>query len=422
MNTLRTRSLAFIIAGVSAAFLFTFFTVLPAHADTDSSSSADYIVTLKDSAPDSDTDSPRLEKRIGHSFIRNQTFHHALKGFAAHLSKDDVAKLQSDANVESVVLDQPVSIMAPVKTLSVQTLPTGVNRIDAENKTNKGAGVQVAVIDTGIDYTHPDLAANVVGGKNCSTGFSYKDGNGHGTHVAGTIAALNNSQGVVGVAPSAKLWAVRVLDNNGSGSWSSVICGLDFVTSKAPKNGGKITVANMSLGGTGTSDNNCGNTNNDPLHKAICRARDAGVTIVVAAGNSAANAATSVPAAYDDAVITVSALADSDGASGGTGAATSYGADDTFATFSNYGSVVDIGAPGVNIYSTWKGGGYATISGTSMATPHVTGAAALYIAAHPGAAWTAVRDGLRALGEALGAGHTDPSGLHSEPVLKANAL
>ncbi|MBI2612876.1 S8 family serine peptidase [Candidatus Kaiserbacteria bacterium] len=305
---------------------------------------------------------------------------------------------------------------------SLQTLPTGINRIDAEFLSNKGAGVNVAVIDTGIQLSHPDLKTNIVGGKNCSTGSSYNDGNGHGTHVAGTIAALDNGVGVVGVAPSAKLWAVRVLNNAGSGSWSSVICGIDFVTSKAPKNGGPITVANLSLGGGGVSDNNCGNSNNDALHKAICRARDAGVTIVVAAGNSGANAAGFVPAAYDDAVITVSALADSNGLSGGGGAATAYGADDTFASFSNWGTPVDIGAPGVSIYSTWLKSGYKSISGTSMASPHAAGAAALYIANNPGALWSDVRDALVAAGEALGAGHTDPSGKHSEAVLQADTL
>jgi subtilisin family serine protease len=233
---------------------------------------------------------------------------------------------------------------------------------------------------------------------------------------------LNNGIGVVGVAPEAKLWAVRVLDNSGSGTWSSVICGVDFVTSKAPKNGGSITVANMSLGGTGASDNNCGNTNNDALHKAICRSRDAGVTYVVAASNESADANNSVPAAYDDAVITVSALADSDGQPGGLGVATPYGPDDTFAVFSNYGRIVDLGAPGVNIYSTWKNGAYKTISGTSMASPHVAGAAALYLKAHPGSTWTQVRDGLLAVAEKLGFGHIDSSGLHPEPVVQANSF
>jgi subtilisin family serine protease len=289
------------------------------------------------------------------------------------------------------------------------------------NLTNKGTGIGVAVIDTGIDLTHPDLAANIVANTSCVRGKKNgNDDNGHGTHVAGTIAAIQNSSGVVGIAPEAKLVAVKVLNAQGSGTWSSIICGIDWVTANASKY--NIKVANMSLGGGGSSDNNCGNTNGDALHKAICKSRDAGITYVVAAGNDGNNASNFVPAAYDDAVITVSALADSDGKSGGLGAATGNGADDTFAGFSNYGSIVDIGAPGVNIYSTWKGGSYNTISGTSMATPHVTGAAALYVKSHPGSSWTQIRDGLKAAGEALNAGHTDPSGLHPEPVLLAGGL
>jgi subtilisin family serine protease len=409
--------------------------------------SGHYIVVFKDGAVTDATEDATVDNLSSkHHFGRGDyTYRSVIHGFSATIPDDKLAEVKSDPSVAYVSPDYTVSIdttgdaqvldSASVRATarggastqaSTQILPTGINRIDAENKVNQGSGVNVAVIDTGIDYTHPDLAANVVGGKSC-VGSSYKDGNGHGTHVAGTIAGINNTQGVVGVAPKAKLWAVRVLNNQGSGTWSQVICGIDFVTSKAPKNGGPITVANMSLGGAGVSDNNCGkNTSgsgsNDPLHQAICRARDAGVTFVVAAGNNAGAAAQFVPAAYDDAVITVSALADSDGASGGLGVATPYGPDDTFATFSNFGSVVDVATPGVNITSTWPGNRYAILSGTSMATPHVAGAAALYIADHAGAAWTDVREGLKALGEVVGAGHTDPSGLHPEPVVKANTL
>lgn len=411
-----------------------------------------YIIVFKDSVADVETAENDIISRVRGE--RLGSYRHALNGFAARLSDADLEAVQNDPRVAFVSEDRVVSIAdstssrqadtarardvsalaresrsgspapaaSPNISASSQVLPTGINRINAENKTNKGAGVHVAVIDTGIQTGHPDLKNNIAGGKNCSSGTSYNDGNGHGTHVAGTIAALDNGAGVVGVAPEAKLWAVRVLNNSGSGTWSSVICGIDFVTSKAPANGGPITVANLSLGGGGISDNNCGNSNNDALHKAICRARDAGVTIVVAAGNSAVNAATQVPAAYNDAVITVSALVDSNGTMGGGGAGTSYGADDTFASFSNYGNPVDISAPGVNIYSTWLKSGYKTISGTSMASPHVAGAAALYIATHAGASWTQVRDALVSAGEALGAGHTDPGGLHPEPVLRADTL
>ncbi len=384
-----------------------------------------YIVVFKDSVTDPEALEEDMITRTRSGRIHS--YRHALSGFSATLNDEALRELQQDPRVAFISEDRAVSIdrtrnSETVTATAVQTLPTGINRINAEALSNKGTGVHVAVLDTGIQTDHPDLKNNIAGGKNCAPGIGYKDQNGHGTHVAGTIAAAHNTQGVVGVAPAAKLWAVRVLDRYGSGSWSSIICGLDFVASKGPLRGGPIKVANLSLSGGGTNDNNCGNTNNDALHKAICRARDAGVTIVVAAGNSASNTANSVPAAYDDAVITVSALTDSDGVDGGLGSSTSYGLDDTFASFSNYGSAVDIGAPGVNIYSTWINKGYRAISGTSMASPHVAGAAALYLAANPSANWLTVRNALVGMGEPLGSGHTDPSLQHSEPVLRADSL
>lgn len=354
-----------------------------------------YIVVLKDAVTDPNDAANDMARQHGLGLLH--TYNYAIKGFAATIPAARLDAVKGDSRVLFVSEDREVSI-------DVQTLPTGIDRIDAEQTathTNKGTGVNVAVIDTGIDLTHPDLSANIVGGKNCSTGISYKDGNGHGSHVAGTIAALDNTEGAVGVAPEAKLWAVRVLNNAGSGTWSSVICGIDFVTSMAPANGGPITVASMSLGGTGSDDGNCGLSNNDALHQAVCRSVAAGVTYVVAAGNETDNAANHVPAAYDE-VITVSALSDSDGKAGGTGGAPTCRTgelDDRFATFSNFGADVDIAAPGVCIYSTWKGGGYNTISGTSMATPHVSGVAALYIATHPGASPAQVKSALIAAQE-----------------------
>lgn len=354
-----------------------------------------YIVVFTDTVSNPADAASDMARKHGLGLLH--TYSYAIKGFAATIPAARLNAVKADPRVLFVSEDREVSIGA-------QTLPTGIDRIDAEQTathTNKGTGVNVAVIDTGIDLTHPDLKANIVGGKNCSTGRSYNDGNGHGSHVAGTIAAVNNTDGVVGVAPEAKLWAVRVLNNAGSGTWSSVICGIDFVTSKAPANGGPITVANMSLGGTGSDDGNCGLSNNDALHQAICRSVAAGVTYVVAAGNETDNAANHVPAAYDE-VITVSALSDSDGKSGGTGGAPSCRTsekDDYFASFSNFGADVDIAAPGVCILSTWKGGGYNTISGTSMASPHVAGVAALYIATHPGATPAQVKDALIAAQE-----------------------
>lgn len=396
-----------------------------------------YIIVFKDKVIDADSESDNIAKT--RKLERIHTYNHAIKGFVARMNNSELEKIKNDPRVDFVAEDRAVYISDPItekesfsgklfdsKRISTQlqlpqTIPTGIDRVNSESLLNKGAGVGVAVIDTGIDLSHPDLKTNILANKNClSSKQNGNDDNGHGTHVAGTIAAINNSIGVVGVAPEAKLIAVKVLNRNGSGTWSSVICGIDWVTANASKY--NIKVANMSLGGGGTNDNNCGYTNNDPLHKAICKSRDAGVTYVVASGNEGRSANLSVPASYDDAVITVSALADSDGISGGIGSPTAYGADDTFATFSNYGTVVDIGAPGVDIYSTYKGGGYRTLSGTSMATPHVSGAVALYIKSNPSSTWSQVRDGLKALAEGVGFGHTDLSGLHPEPVVRADSL
>ena len=380
-------------------------------AAQEKSSIQNFIVVLKDTANPQDVAN---EMARVHGLSVEHVYSKALNGFSAAIPQARLEKIKADGRVQFVSEDKLVETF-------IQATPSGISRINASTNLNKGTGIGVAVIDTGIDLTHLDLKANIVANYSCIRGKKTGlDDNGHGTHVAGTIAALNNSTGVVGVAPEAKLIAVKVLNSAGSGTWSSIICGIDWVTANAGKY--NIKVANMSLGGGGSSDNNCGNTNNDALHKAICKSATAGIIYTVAAGNSGANSSGFVPAAYDDAVITVSALADSDGESGGLGAVTSYGLDDTFASFSNFGSVVDLGAPGVSIYSTWKGGGYNTISGTSMASPHVAGSAALYIKSHPGFSWSQVRDGLAANAEDLNAGHTDSSGFHAEPVLQANSL
>ena len=303
------------------------------------------------------------------------TYGRALNGYAARLTPTGLAAVRSDSRVAYVSADRTVHAVA-------QTLPTGINRIQGDiSSTASGngsgsVGTAVAVIDTGIDPSHPDL--NVAGGHNCSTGRTFKDGNGHGTHVAGTIAAKDDANGVVGMAPGAPLYAVRVLNNAGSGSWSSVICGINWVTANAASKG--IKVANMSLSGSG-SDGTCGSA---ALHQAICNSVGAGVTYVVAAGNSGTDFKGSVPAAYDQ-VLTVTAVADFNGRPGGGAAATCRAdVDDTAADFSNYATLASdqshtIAAPGVCILSTWKGGGYNTISGTSMASPHVAGTAALCI-------------------------------------------
>src|SRR6266545_2777822 len=348
-----------------------------------------YIVMLR---ADVDSQSVAAEHSRAYGAVVGHVYRYAIHGYSATMSSTAAARIASDARVLLVQRDGAVSIAA-------QTTPTGINRVDAElsptaniNGVDQRVNVDVAVIDTGIDFSHPDLNVNTAGAKNCSTGTSANDGNGHGTHVAGTIGALDNGIGVVGVAPGARLWPVRVLNNSGSGSFADVICGVDYVTAHA----NQIEVANMSLSGSG-SDSACG-TNRDALHEAICASVSAGVTYAVAAGNSAADARGFVPAAYDE-VMTVSALADFNGLPGGGAPATCRSdVDDTFADFSNFGADIDLIAPGVCILSTYRGGGYNTLSGTSMATPHVAGGAALYKATHPSASPGAVKSALQSAG------------------------
>ena len=362
---------------------------------------ASYIVSLK-----AGTDPAALAashaRTLGASV--SQVYQYALKGYAARLTPAAVTVLSRDPRVAAVLPDREVHITA-------QTVPAGIRRIGADvssARAGDGRGsvdVDIAIIDTGIDPRHKDL--NVAGGVNCVPGnLSSNDLNGHGTHVAGTAAARDNKMGVVGVAPGARLWAVRVLDATGSGTWSSVLCGIDWVTAHADT----IEVANMSLGGAGSE----GSCTDHGMREAICRSTAAGVTYVVAAGNASMDASSSVPATFPE-VITVSAIADFDGLPGGFGSPTcAYGTDDTFAGFSNFGADVDLAAPGVCVLSTWRGGGYRSISGTSMASPHAAGAAALYLSTHPGASPATVRTALRDAGTSDWSG--DPDGT-PEPLV-----
>jgi hypothetical protein len=360
---------------------------------------------------------------IDHVATRNtvaveRRFEHLLAGFSAELSPGQVQALAADPDVAAIVPDEPIE-------LASQSMPTGVARIGGRTSPaaridgiDERVDADVAVVDTGIDAAHPDL--NVAGGINCSTAdrTAWGDANGHGTHVAGTIAAKDNDIGVVGVAPGARLWAVRILDADGSGLLSWYICGLDWIAAQRdPSDSSRplFEAVNMSVAKWGTDDGACGSTNSDILHAAICRLVASGVTVVAAAANDAGPAAKRVPAAYDE-VITVSALADTDGKPGGLGGDKcwswgGYDVDDTFADFSNYGPDVDLIAPGKCIWSTKPGNSYGWLSGTSMAAPHVTGAVAIYKATRPGAAPAEVKRALVYLGSTNWASGTDPDGV-----------
>ena len=323
-----------------------------------------------------------LERRQG--FASDFRYASALQGFAARLNSLQLARLRADPDIAFVSADRVLHAIGSVPITAGDTVPPGVRRIGAATATTvrEASTTNVAVIDSGIDLSHPDL--NAVNGKNCIGSGTAKDDNGHGTHVAGTIGAKNNGSGVVGVAPGTKLYAVKVINAQGSGTDAQVICGIDWVTANAATLG--IKVANMSLGGPGADDGNCGNTNADALHRAICNSVAAGVTYVVAAGNSSEDFAADVPANYNE-VLTVTAMADFNGLPGGGGSASCadgfFEEDDAAASFSNFTTVGSsdaahtIAAPGVCIQSTWPGNRYQTISGTSMASPHVAGAVAL---------------------------------------------
>lgn len=308
----------------------------------------------------------RLEKKLLKLNPRKQRkIFEKLRGFAGELTPEEVEAFRNDADVELVEPDVIVTAFA-------QTLPTGINRIDADlsptakiDGVDKQVNVDIAIIDTGVQKTHPDL--NVFKQVNFTNEKIIDDQNGHGTHVAGIAAALDNKAGVVGVAPGARIWSVKVLDKNGAGYMSDIIEGIDYVT----KNASSIEVANMSLGCECVSA---------ALNSALTKSIAAGVVYAVAAGNNAKDAATFSPANHPD-VVAVSAIADFNGLPGGGAAKTCMtDVDDTFADFSNFGATVDIAAPGVCIYSTYKGSTYATLSGTSMASPHVAGGIALYLA------------------------------------------
>ncbi len=344
-------------------------------------------------------------------------FDHLVAAFATHLSPGQARALAADPQVAAVVPDEPIE-------LTSQSMPTGVARIGDRTSTvaridgvDERVDADVAIVDTGIDATHPDL--NVVGGINCSSAdrTAWRDDNGHGTHVAGTVAALDNDIGVVGVAPGARLWAVRILDADGSGLLSWYLCGLDWIAAQRdPSDASRplIEAVNMSVAKWGSDDGACGSLNGDLLHAAICRLVAGGITVVAAAANDSGPASLRVPAAYDE-VITVSALADTDGRPGGLGGDKcwswgGYDVDDTFADFSNYGPDVDLIAPGKCIWSTKPGNTYGWSSGTSMAAPHVTGAVALYKASRPAATPAEVKRALQYLGSTNWAGWTDPDG------------
>ncbi len=349
----------------TVAALLTALVAMPTAADAASPSDppADYIVVLRDAA-----DAAQVADEHGrrHGAGVKHVYRNGLKGYAARMPASRVAALRSDPRVAYVEADGIVKATA-------QTLTWGVNRIDADVSSTRAGngwgaitGVNVYVIDSGI-ASQPDL--NVVGHANWTGDGRNTDCNGHGTHVAGTVGARDNTSSVVGVAPGVALTGLKVLGCDGSGTTSSVIAAVNWVTSNARK----PAVANLSLGGPASQ----------ALDDAVRKSAASGVVYAVAAGNEGTNACNSSPgragAGTNNGIVTVAATDSSN----------------REASFSNYGSCVDIWAPGASILSTWSNGGTAWASGTSMASPHVGGTAGLFLSRNAAAAPATVEATLR---------------------------
>ncbi|MBD3548346.1 S8 family peptidase [Streptomyces sp. JV180] len=335
------------------------------NADAPGTISDSYIVTLKDEAAKSDSAQGRaLAKKYGASIER--TYRAALNGYAVEATAAEAKKFAADPAVASVSQNRTFTVSA------TQTNPPswGLDRIDQRSlpldqrytyPDKAGEGVTAYVIDTGVRISHSDFGGRAANGYDAIDNDNVaQDGHGHGTHVAGTVAGTAH-----GVAKKAKIVGVRVLNNQGSGTTAQVVAGIDWVTANAVK----PAVANMSLGGGADA----------VLDAAVQRSIAAGITYAVAAGNESTNASTKSPARVAEA-ITVGSTTNTDARS----------------SFSNYGAVVDIFAPGSSITSTWNTSDSATntISGTSMASPHVAGAAAIYLADNPGSTPAQVSAGL----------------------------
>ncbi len=299
----------------------------------------------------------------------------SIQGFAVTLSDEQLESISKDPSVKGIEPDRIIALAPPPGKgpgsgggggSTAQTTPYGISRVGGGETyiTSTSTPKKAYIIDSGIDSSHPDLNVNVNAGFNAfSSGRDSDlatDGNGHGTHVSGTIGAINNEIGVIGVAAGVTVVPVKVLDSRGSGSYSGVIAGVDYVTANA--NSGDV--ANMSLGGPASA----------ALDAAVVALGNKGVMVALAAGNESSNANGSSPARVNgDNIYTVSAIDSSD----------------KFASFSNYGNPpIDFAAPGVGVLSTVPGG-YASYSGTSMASPHVCG---LLIWGTPGNGGTAKND------------------------------
>jgi subtilisin family serine protease len=298
-----------------------------------------------------ETDQDALLKKHGAVKIKHLKL---INGTAVHLPWKEEKALRKKGEI--LRIDDDIIIHATGKNgkkkpKDLQELTWGIDRINADEvwEVNTGFEIKVAILDTGIDLEHPDLMDNIKGNVNMiKPSKNGNDKNGHGTHVAGVVAAINNDIGVIGIGPEVSLYAVKVLDNQGRGWESDLIDGLDWCIDYG------MQVVNMCFGSE---------EDNESFHEAVIKAYDAGMILVASAGNNGEyGGAIEYPAKYPE-TIAVSAIDE----------------DDHFASFSSYGPEIDLTAPGVDIKSTYKNGSYRIMSGTSMSAPHVTGTVALIL-------------------------------------------
>lgn len=360
-TTKKFKNFLYFVIVFSFASFYAFYsaTTLEARNQFSPERSSSYIIEFK-TAPASSPSPEEMIRKHGGKIIHTYEGKDVLNGVAASLSSEALQSLQQEELINSISLDGKLSIAAT----SSNDTPKGITRIksDIVPVSRYPEDINVAVLDTGMDASHPEIKENVEGGRNFTSGdeSEWDDNNGHGTHVAGIIGALDSDEAhsdkkLLGVSPKSNLFAAKAFNEDGKGQISDVISAIEWIRNQPQDR--EIDIVNMSFAGKKPENSQ------DPLHEVISAAEEEGITFVTGAGNQGEELQNTIPANYPE-VISVAAMNPE---------------TDAFASFSNYGENIDVIAPGVHILSSWKNELYWRYSGTSAAAAHVSGTAALYI-------------------------------------------